>query len=362
MTRPFPRPGIYAWSHGAGGVSWYRQREPLRVADLNGINVGMGAQLDDDVAGAFDTILVHMLWDEHASRGWQELAHGRRHRLVMDIDDMMWDPDWKPFQEHYRPDVLSRVELNISLADVVTTPSPAIAAYIQTKLRHPNVHVCPNTVPQWLTRVRMPARPAPELWPYPLPPQVIGYQGSPSHAHDWPPELQVELERMIERHPSWAMHFWGPNDVGSWNPRTTGVTGWTDSLRNYYLSLSMDIGLGPLKNTYFNRCKSGLRAVEYAALGIAAVLPGIPPYVDPHTPRGIGQLLPGITGYATVAHDDGHIGVSGAQAAEMTRLAVEALIQDPERRETIERTARQVAGDWTTEKNIDLWTDAWNSV
>lgn len=352
-----PRPGIYAWSHGSGGVSWYRQREPLRVAAECGIRTGMGAEMSNDVAAQFDTVLVHMLWEEHPSRGWQELAAGGQHRLIFDIDDMMFEPDWTPFREHYRPAVLDRVRANIGVAHVVTTPSPAIAAYVATVLGHPNVHVCPNTVPQWLTRVQMPARPAPSRWPYPLLPQVIGYQGSPSHAHDWPPQLQVELTRLLDRHPSWAMHFWGPNDVGNWSPRNVGVTGWNDSVRGYYMSLSMDIGIGPLQNTYFNRCKSGLRAVEYAALGIPAVLPYMPPYHDPSTPRGIGQLRPGETGMPTIGHTE----ESGAAAAEMTRLAIEALVQDPDVRERISVSARTIAGDWTTEKNIDLWTDAWGS-
>ena len=31
--------------------------------------------------------------------------------------------------------------------------------------------------------------------------------------------------------------------------------------------LSFDVGVGPLRNTYFNRHKSSIRAVEYAATG-----------------------------------------------------------------------------------------------
>ncbi len=352
-----PAPGIYAWSNGAGGVSWYRQREPLRVAGESGINVGIGAQLDNDVAEQFDTIHVHMLWQEHPSEGWMRLAAGGRHRLVLDVDDMMWEPDWQPFREHYRPEVLRRVRENIAAAHVITTPSPAIAAYISTKLRHPNVHVCPNTVPAWLLKVRQPTPPFPAGWRHPIPPQIIGYQGSPSHAHDWPPALQPELVAMLERHPSWAMGFWGPNDVGTWPAARTAVTGWQDSMRDYYLSLSMEIGIGPLKDTYFNRCKSGLRAVEYAALGIPAVLPLMPPYHDPAVPRGIGQMVPGVTGLPSVAHTD----QTRQFAAESTRLAVEALIQDPDARERISTSARALAAAWTTEANIDLWTDAWNS-
>lgn len=357
MTRPHPHPGIYAWSHGAGGVSWYRQREPLRVAGDAGIRVGMGPRLDDEIAEQFDTIAVHMLWEERASEGWLKLASGGAHRLVLDIDDMMWEPDWAPFREHYRPEVLRRVRENIAAAHVITTPSPQIADYVRTKLKHPNVHVCPNTVPEFLLQVNMPRPPIPQKWRGMFPPQIVGYQGSPSHAHDWPPMLQGELTDMCRRHPSWAMGFWGPNDVGTWPPDTTAVRGWTDSVREYYLSLSMEIGIGPLKDTYFNRCKSGLRAVEYAALGIPAVLPLIPPYHDPATPRGIGQLLPGRTGMPTVAHTDKTAGF----AAEMTRIAVESLIVDPDARERMGIEARTIAADWTTEANIDLWADAWNS-
>lgn len=354
-----PDPGVYVWTHGAGGVSWYRQREPLRVATHHGVRTDTGPTLSNAVAESFDTILVHMLWDERASQGWRALADRGHHRLVLDIDDAQWEPDWEPFRAHYQPEILDRVRENVSVAHVVTTPSPAIAAFLRGVWGHPNVHVVPNTVPEWLLSVQMPDAPVPARWRQIFPPQTIGYQGSPSHAHDWAPGLREELLSMLDRHPSWGMAFWGPNDVGDWPPDRTAVTGWNDSVRDYYLSLSMDIGLGPLKDTYFNRCKSGLRAVEYAALGIPAVLPLIPPYHDPETPRGIGQLLPGRTGMATLAHTDAP--GSARACAETTRLCVEALVQDPDARQRMGEEARKVAAAWTTEENIDLWVSAWNS-
>jgi hypothetical protein len=133
-----PDTGVYGWSTGTGGVHFFRVAEPLRVAHQGGIRVGWGQRLDDAICEAFDTVLVHMLWDERNSEAWEQLAAGGHHRLVLDIDDWMWEPDWEPFRKHYTPTVLDRVYRNVKLAHVITTPSPRIADHLSRY--NPNVH------------------------------------------------------------------------------------------------------------------------------------------------------------------------------------------------------------------------------
>jgi hypothetical protein len=304
--------------------------EPLRVADAAGLRTGVGNRLDEEVAERHDTILAHMLWDEKNSEAWEQLASKGAHRLVFDIDDVMWEPDWQPFRNHYTPDVLARVWRNVGLAHVVTTPSEVIAEYVSQF--NPNVQVVPNTVPEYLTRLQPTRRPG----------GIVGYQGSSSHETDLSPLFLAGLGNFLRDHPKWQFHLWGKrkHEIALWPTAVDHVVPWQDSLRAYYMSLNMDIGLGPLARTPFNAGKSALRAIEYAALGIVAVLSDEPPYRE-WVERGVTGIL-----------------VSPRQS---WFRALDQLARDTGWRESMSTEARRRALDWTTEACIMKWVNAWNS-
>ena len=119
------------------------------------------------------------------------------------------------------------------------------------------------------------------------------------------------------------------------------VVPWQPTIAEYYKTLSMDIGLGPLAPTYFNECKSSLRAVEFMALGIVPVLTDLQPYR--------GWVEHGVTGYLVRPGESWY--------APLTWLAREPLVL-----RTLSMTARATATQWTTERNAFRWVDAWNSV
>lgn len=327
-------PGIYAWDTGAGGVHHYRMAEPLRVAAVQGVGTGTGRRLDDEIAERYDTILVHMLWQQDASEGWSRLAAGGNHRLVFDIDDAMWDPDFGPFHEHYTPEVLERVWRNMRLAHVITTPSPVIAEYVTRKIGHPNVWICRNTIPQWVLEDMLPAFGG-EIYP------TIGYQGSPSHAKDWTPQLQKMLIDLCRKH-DWRIVFYGPQSIPGWPEDIAGFVPWQSDLRRYYASLRMDIGIGPLARTAFNRAKSGIRAAELAALGIPSVLSDTADYRY-YTASGAGRLV------SRETVDDWRDALTDLMTSSLVRA-----------RMTV--AGRTAAHAWTTEACIGAWYDAWNSV
>ena len=322
------RVGVYGWTPGRGGVHHHRIAEPLRVlAEDHGVTAFHGVALHDDILETVDTVLVHTLHDETNSQAWEMLAQTQTHRLVIDVDDWMWRPDWQPFKDHYRADVLARLFRNVAISHVVTTPSPVIAEFL---IRHnPNVHVVPNTVPAWLTEHDMPARDHP----------TVGYQGSSHHVRDFGPSQQRQLGRFIAAHPDWHVHLYGNVEVDGPTDRCR-VTRWMPSIDAYYRTVSMDVGVGPLADTAFNRAKSSLRAVEYAALGIVAVLPDMPPYR--------GWVTDGETGRLVRTHQT------------MSRVLAE-VAGDDEHRATMSKNARQRALQWTTEANIRRWVDAWAS-
>ncbi len=322
------RVGVYGWSTGTGGVHYHRIAEPLRVLASHGITAFTGTELGDAQLCQVDTVLTDKLHDEQATKAWHELADRDSHRLVLDVDDVMWQPDHGPFQRHYTPDVLARLWSNVERAHVVTTPTAVIAEHLARHNR--NVHVVPNTVPSWLTSWQMPHRERP----------TIGYQGSPSHLRDWTGPVRRQFLQFLLEHQDWGIHFYGL-EPGEWATVTHALhTRWQPPGPTYYASLSMDVGVGPLRDTPFNRGKSALRAIEYAALGIVAVLPDLEPYR--------GWVEDGVTGRL--------IG-----RGQTLRGVLREVAADPGARILMARTARERAAFWTTEAQINRWVDAWAS-
>lgn len=337
--------GVYAWSPGRGGVHHHRIAEPLRVLGEHGWNVGHGTVLSNEILSSVDTVLVHTIHGERESEAWEDLARLGTHRLVYDVDDWMWDPDYRPFRDHYTRPVLDRLFRNVSLAHVVTTPAPAIADYLA---RHnPNVHVVPNTVPGRLfdpygpvtyTSIRRRHLDAP----------AIGWQISDSHIGDVTPDVTSGVARFLARHQNWRVHTYGALSFtpGPWmDPAMVSHTAWTVDLDAYYRSMDLTIGLGPARNTAFNRGKSALRAIEYAALGVVAVLPDLPIYrgwVDNGT---TGRLIP-----------------RSSQPARTLAGILNELASDRSGLEAMAAAARRRAESWTTEANIGRWVQAWQTV
>jgi len=323
------RTGVYGWSPGTGGVHHHRIAEPLRVLAQLGANVSTGVELDDAILSRCDTVLAHTLHQERDCLAWRTLERLDSHRLVLDVDDWMWAPDYAPFKANYTPEVLARLFDNVRRAHVVTTPTEVIADYLLAY--NPNVHVVPNTVPEWLLEHTMPERERP----------TIGYQGSPSHLRDWTTSTAGGLARFLAEHDEWGLHFHGldPDAFRVLGERVKH-TPWSGSIDRYYRSISFDVGIGPLRPTPFNRAKSALRAVEYAALGIVAVLPDLEPYR--------GWVEDGVTGRL----------VHGYQTL---RGVLTEVARDPEERAKMADRAHARAADWTTEANIERWINAWNS-
>lgn len=320
------RLGVLGWSPGEGGVHYFRIAEPLRVLAEAGYRTLTSPIIDNDILGLVDTVLAHTVHTEGPSQAWEQLARGESHRLVLDVDDAMWWADLPRFREHYTPERLALLFRNVELAHVVTTPSPVIAEHLSRYNR--NVHVVPNTIPAWLLEHTMPEHPP-----------TIGYQGSDSHIRDWTQGLTNQLARFLAHHPDWAVHTYGPLYLEGGHSRYQH-TGWVDGVEGYWRTAAFDIGLGPLRDTRFNKAKSGLRAVEYAALGIVAVLPDLPlyrPWVD-H----------GETGWLVKSH-------------ETYRGVLEHLARSPYLLQEMARNARAAAARWTTEAQIERWLDAWHS-
>ena len=101
-----------------------------------------------------------------------------------------------------------------------------------------------------------------------------------------------------------------------------------------------DIGIVPLEMSEFNEAKSWLKALEYAALGVA-------PVVSPTTDN-----------MRMVREGAAYVASSPAG----WKSALDTLINDERERKDLTNRAREFASQWTIERNAVRWWEAWCTI
>lgn len=264
-----------------------------------------------------------------------------RHRLVYEVDDDLFsiDPAQNQFAKVFKvPAVRQNMREALAIARMVTVSTAPLA----DKLRafNKNVVVLPNGFNKSIFDVPIPAgrgQGGPNV--------VIGWQGSPTHTHDWAvaqPAVQQILEEHHDTTPTAWVRFLGtpylegiPVDRFNFRP-------WTTDIREHYgRVVRFDIGLAPLAETTFNRSKSNLRVIEYMALGLPVVASDTVSYRD--------TIEHGRTGFLARTHDD-------------WVRHLRDLVNDPAMRSEIGQAAREAARAWTIEDRITLWEQAYESL
>jgi glycosyltransferase involved in cell wall biosynthesis len=162
----------------------------------------------------------------------------------------------------------------------------------------------------------------------------IGWAGA-LHSHpDDPRALGPSLSRIRRE-----LRVIGPEDPGlnrafgcETNP--TGVIPF-DEWPNRVAELG--VGLAPLMDTQFNKCKSWLKPLEYAAVGVPWVGSDAPEYMALYN-RGCGMI---------------------ATKPKEWERKVGHLVRSPEARQELSEAGRMVAAELTIEANAWRWLEAW---
>lgn len=122
---------------------------------------------------------------------------------------------------------------------------------------------------------------------------TIGWGGSLSHLEDldWVASAMVDICRA---YPKVRFSFMGSEkgfeyfaDISEEQRRYTPA----GDINDYYRFLEgLDVGLAPLRDTAYNRCRSDVKFLEYASRGVVPVLSAISPYVK-NARQGITAFL-----------------------------------------------------------------------
>lgn len=328
---------ICAWGNDSGSRYW-RLIDPFRYLRRRGIEAVMSHKgINPNDAMWADINVIQSCTDKDGIALLYQLQQERGKKLVVECDDYLeLNPD-SPFQrEHDLFEAKFVITRTMQVADMITTTTE----YLANKLRkiNPNVVVLPNFMDL-------------ERWDVGLRPNVtgkirIGWCGSITHVEDM--KMVIEpMRRIYKEHKNIQIIIVGdPRVVELFEGMPVeGMNGtpfeaWPSKLS----SLQLDIGLAPLQDNEFNRCKSNIKWMEYAIVGVPGVFS---PIVYPFEER---------------VHFDGTYGQIADTPEQWYRCIKNYIICENLRRDIAERAKSCVTTSYGLKTNIKKWIKAYESL
>ncbi|MDI6874894.1 MAG: glycosyltransferase [Actinomycetota bacterium] len=262
------------------GSGHYRCVYPARALRRRGhradwrVGVSLNPETYDPVDTSYDVYVIQMAQHKGVLTLLRRLAALGKVGLVEVDDHVRATPFYNPAFRAFRGrDGKARaLEECARAADGVTVSTPELAELF-TPL-NPNTFPLPNCIdlgdPAWNPR---PEKEAGRV--------VVGWAGSPTHLEDFRPLVPV-LEALCRRYPQVKVAVGGPKEVFALLDQVP------EEQKEYLppvpfeeypgMLARFDVGLVPLADNSFNRCKSDLKGLEYSALGIPFVASPLPAY------------------------------------------------------------------------------------
>jgi glycosyltransferase involved in cell wall biosynthesis len=263
-------------------------------------------------------------------------------RLLFDLDDdLLGLPESHPDEKRLRPFVPGMARL-IRHADEVWVSTPELARRLQ--LRRANIVVRPNGVDE-----RLFAASGNLVKNLPENPIRILYMGTATHEGDFvliaPALIQLQAE-FGERISFEMIGITSRGDLGL-NVKRLSPPGRVSASYPAFMAWLHEenhwhIGVAPLVDNAFNRGKSGIKAMDYASLGLAVIASDVEPYR--------GTVLPSQTGLLV------------ANTTEAWHAALRSLVMDPARLlKQREASARAFHEGYALKAQAPSWRETWTN-
>ena len=283
-----------------GGCGFYRVIAPATVLKKQGLDIEIDYQSKSQVAIRKDGRIVSFKDTGHNIMVLQRpmmpdvvdgipaiQANGTK--VVVEIDDDFWSVDVKGrFFTTTRAlggsvDYLTKA---CKMADMVTVSTPALAKLVPNK----NVVVLRNYVPAYYLDVEANHGTG---WEATEGKTVVGWAGSTqTHVGDIE-RMGYSLRTSVRKNDAkffviGAEDAW---DIAGFDEGEALYSPWVDLIQYPMAVKTFDVGIVPLNLTRFNQCKSYLKGMEYASLGIPFVASPTDEY-KLLASHGVGLLAP----------------------------------------------------------------------
>lgn len=329
---------IRALTRDKGGCRYYRLTLPLQALAAQGHDTTVSDRITGGDIMDADVLIFQFINGPEDIAFLEDVASmPRRPLLVYEVDDDLFTidhvitPEMRGGKELLwaNPDTQARVKYALGLVDLVTVTTPLLAKMYRPYAK--KIEILPNAIPDWLLDV--PRETSQKF--------TIGWTLSASHLLDARDHVD-SIARFLARHPSARFSWIGQSHVvggfPSWQQRCYG---WDKDTETYLKNLGdkgMHVGIAPLGNYDFNKGKSGIKADEYAALGIPTVASDFPQYRE--------TVIPGQTGYL--------VRNKTQWSVHLTRL-----IKEPHLVHVLGKQARDNVSARTISKTCHRWVDAY---
>lgn len=323
---------VFGWAADDSGCGYYRMGLPLTaLARRDDFETVVCTFVDTGHATVADVVVGQRVSEPGVSKTWRKFADLGK-KLIYEIDDDLWrvHPDNELAGTHFSQDeVRANLNANVAVADAVTTTSPYLAKVVSQHTDAP-VFVLPNYVSGHLLTKERPQRDV----------ITVGWAGSATHLPDFR-MVAKPLRRVLASNKLANLHIIGQDYRSIVGHPGARHSPWTPTVPLYYRTIDFDIGICPLADNVFNRSKSHIKALEFAALGIPVIASKVGPYAE--------FVQHGVTGYLAETH------------ADWSRYLRE-LIGDGELREQMGKAAREQAAEHTIAGNAYRWARVYSQV
>jgi glycosyltransferase involved in cell wall biosynthesis len=213
-------------------------------------------------------------------------------RLVYDIDDICFGediPDYNPFKYAFiKPETRQCIQDIMEMCDEMTVTCDRMKQYFLNKTNQKNITVLPNRAPKfWIGNLYDKKHVSSCYDKFRKKPRVL-YAGSSSHfdikqKNKHQDDLSHVIQAIVATADKLQWVFLGgvPNQLKPLVEKgLVEYHKWSHMYDYPYQlkKLNINIGVIPLMDNIFNRCKSDIKYIEYSALGIPAVCQDIDVY------------------------------------------------------------------------------------
>ncbi len=279
------------------GCFWYRIKHPKDALTRHGIKTSF-LHINEDIE--LDDMMSFLVYGVYPFSFGNALSFlkSEKKKIIYDMDDAfdLIELD-NPFYYAVKKDARSTHEI-FALADVVTVSTPVMKAYVEARSDKPVV-IIPNMY-------------EPTEWMFPRPKREgirIGFAGSSTHIKDLM-EVLPSIKKLQEEYKELVFILFGfsSNDYTQWlkdikristDEAIADILKFEEEMKgirfewcpfvdfelypSVLTNMALDIGLCPLRDTPFNRCRSASKAMEYALSGALAVASNVIPYTTEPT-------------------------------------------------------------------------------